>query len=59
MGSKSLVKETPVLLISGKVFSETTLLNAYFEKDGCYFRITHRGPDLSEEEFIKILESML
>lgn len=59
MGSKSLVKETPVLLISGKVFSETTLLNAYFEKDSCYFRITHRGPDLSEEEFIKILESML
>lgn len=57
MGSKSLINDTPVLLISGKLLTKTVLLNAYFEKNGSYFRIQQTGKNLSEEEFIKIIES--
>ncbi len=59
MGSKSLINETPVLLLSGKLLTKTVILNATFEKDGCCFRITQKGTNLSEEEFIKILSSLI
>lgn len=57
--SRSLINETPVLLISGKTLGKVTLYNALFEKNGVFFRITLKGADLNEEEFINIIRSLL
>ncbi len=54
-----LIKDVPVLLISGTVLGKPVIFNALFEKDGIYFRITLQGKSLSEEEFIRIIESVI
>ncbi len=58
-GSRSLVNNVPVLLLKGMLLGDNTVLNAQFQKDGIYFRVTLKGIDLSEDEFIKILESLI
>lgn len=57
--NKSVINDVPVLLLCSKVLSRTVYLNAYFEKDGLYFRVIWQGKDLSEKEFIEILKSMM
>lgn len=57
--SKSVINDVPVLLLCSKVLSRTVYLNAYFEKDGLYFRVTWQGKDLDEKEFIEIIRSMM
>lgn len=56
---KSVINDIPVLLLCSRVLSKTVLLNAYFEKDGLYFRVTWQGKDLDEKEFIEIIRSMM
>lgn len=57
--SKSLINNTPVLLISGKTLGKITFYDALFEKNGVFFRVTLKGTDLNEEEFIDIIKSLL
>lgn len=56
--SKSLINDTPVLLISGKTLGRVTFLDALFEKNGVFFRVTLKGTNLNEEEFINIIKSL-
>lgn len=59
IGSKSLINDIPVLLISGTSFLGKNILSAYFEKDGCYFRVQIKGEYLSRESFIDSLTTLL
>lgn len=53
------IGNTPVLLFKGKESDVISIYSAYFEKDGCYFRIQLSGILISESEFIKIIESLI
>ncbi len=55
----SLIKDIPVLLLSGRLLGKNAVLDAVFQKDGIYFRVTHTGNNLNEDEFIKIIESLI
>lgn len=57
--NKSVINDVPVLLLCSRVLSRTVYLNAYFEKDGLYFRVTWQGKDLDEKEFVEIIRSMM
>lgn len=49
----------PVLLMKGKYLNTISLYSAFFEKDGCCFRVQLSGILIAEEEFINIIESMI
>ncbi len=55
----SVINDAPVLLPAEKTAGKSVVLDAQFKKDGVYFRVLLRGVDLSEEEFIKILEGLI
>ena len=57
--SLSVINGVSVLLLAGRIANKNVVLDAQFEKDGVYFRVLLRGVGLVEEEFIKILKSLI
>lgn len=55
----SVMSDTPVLLFKGIDSEIVSVYSAFFQKDGCYFRIQMSGFLTDEEEFTKIIESLI
>lgn len=59
MSAVSYISDVPVLLFRGTGNGFTSIYSAYFQKDGCYFRIQLKGISPDGDEFIKIITSMI
>lgn len=59
MDFASEIEGVSVLLLKGYDSGNEMILSAYFEKNGVYFRITQQGADLSEEDFVNIIKSLI
>lgn len=59
MSTLSYINGTPVILLKADAAGIIKMYSAYFQKDGCCFRIQLTGITDSEKEFIKIISSII
>lgn len=59
MDYTSEIEGVSVLLLKGYDSGNEMIFSAYFEKNGVHFRITQQGTDLSEEDFVNIIKSLI
>ncbi len=59
MAFASEIEGVSALLLKGCDAENEMIFSAYFQKNGVYFRITQQGTDLSEKDFVNIIESLI
>lgn len=59
MSTLSYINGNPVILLKADDAGIIKIYSAYFQKDGCFFRIQMTGITDSEKEFIKIISSII